>query len=311
VKKVENGISKLLGHYGITVAESLVLDRQNEPFPVPVTRDIGGFSIQEIQRVNYPFFVDIRTDGMDKESPVLASLPAVTMNWASPLSIDSEKNKGRKVTTLLRSSPDSWTSDSTNIQPNFELYPDLGFAEGDAEAMGNQVLAVSVQGSFSSFFADKPDPRQVKQNAEPGLEGLEENIDATGSSENADTDSQKTLLEAKIIKKSPASSRLVVIGSSEFINDTVISISQSMNQERILNSLGFLQNVVDWAVEDEELLVIRSRGSQARILYPISRQAQTFWEWLNYALALAALLAVSLYGGMRLRKEKPLQLLDS
>ncbi len=303
VKKVENGIADLLNHYGISVAESLVMDRQNEPFPVPVTRNIGGFTIQEIQRVDYPYFVDVRTDGMDKESPVLANLPAVTMNWASPLHIDAEKNKARKTSTLLRSSPNSWTSSSTNIQPDFRLYPDIGFSAGDTESMQSHILAVSSQGSFTSFFADTDDPRQVAQNKD-----MEENIAEDGSTE-AVSDPEKAMPDAPLIKKSPESSRLVVIGSSEFINDTVISISQSMSQDRILNSLGFLQNVVDWAVEDDELLTIRSRGSQARILYPISHQEQTFWEWLNYGLALLALLAVSLFGSMRLRKEKPMEIL--
>ena len=114
---------------------------------------------------------------------------------------------------------------------------------------------------------------------------------------------ETTLPDAPIIKKSPESARLVVVGSSEFINDTVIRISQSMSQDRFLNNLGFVQNMVDWAVEDEELLTIRSRGTHSRILLPISRQAQAFWEWLNYGVAILALVIVSLYGGMRRRKE--------
>lgn len=309
VKKVGNGISELLSHYGITVSESMVMDRQNEPFPVPVSRNIGGFSVQEIRRIDYPFFVDVRTDGMDPDSPVMASLPAVTMNWVSPLSIDEVKNKERKVSTLLRSSANSWTSSGANIQPDFKIYPQLGFAEEDPESMKSQVLAVTAQGTFLSFFADKDDPRKEGQKAESDPQGLEETIDSVDTPENAGDHAAQTLPDTALIKKSPESSRLVVVGSSEFINDTVISISQSMSQDRFLNSLGFLQNIVDWAVEDEELLVIRSRGSYARILYPLSRQQQAFWEWLNYGIALLALLAVSLYGGMRRRKEKPMALL--
>ena len=79
-----------------------------------------------------------------------------------------------------------------------------------------------------------------------------------------------------------------------------------MSQDRFLNSLGFLQNLIDWSVEDEELLMIRSRGTHARLLLPISLQEQRFWEWMNYALAIAALLVVSFYGGMRRRKEQPM-----
>ena len=111
-----------------------------------------------------------------------------------------------------------------------------------------------------------------------------------------------------MIKESPGSSRLVVLGSSEFVSDTVISIAQSMGQDRFLNSLEFLQNIIDWSVEDEALLTIRSRGSHARLLYPLSRGEQAFWEWLNYGMALAALLFVSLYGARRRHREKPMEL---
>ncbi|MEJ2748366.1 MAG: GldG family protein [Anaerolineae bacterium] len=54
-----------LANYGIDVQQSLVMDTQNQPFPVPVVRQVGNAQVQEIQAVNYPFFVDIRPDGMD------------------------------------------------------------------------------------------------------------------------------------------------------------------------------------------------------------------------------------------------------
>lgn len=288
VKKVDKGLADLFSFYGITPEDSLVMDKQNEPFPVPVTRDLGGFSVQEIQQVDYPFFVDVRADGMDKDSPVMASLPAVTMNWVSPLTIDLDKNKGRKVKSLLSSSENSWLYSGTAIQPDFQQYPESGFAVG--EDLATHILAVSVQGSFDSYYADKDDPRESQG------KDAENNPDLP------------TMPKAAVLKKSPISSRLVVVGSSEFVNDTVISISQSMSQDRFLNSLGFLENIIDWSVEDEELLVIRSRGSQARLLYPLSHEEQTFWEWLNYGVVALALLGISIYAARRRKKERPMEL---
>jgi len=66
---------------------------------------------------------------------------------------------------------------------------------------------------------------------------------------------------------------------------------------------------VDWSVADEDLLAIRSRGSHARLLAPLTPAAQTFWEWLNYGLALLALLGISLYGAFKVRRETPMNLL--
>ncbi|HDL98282.1 MAG TPA: ABC transporter permease, partial [Desulfobacteraceae bacterium] len=303
VKKVKNGLADLLSSYGIKVGQSLVLDKQNEPFPIPVTRNLGGLQVQEIRMLDYPFFVDVRGNGMDKDSPIVANLPAVTMNWVSPLTIDPAKSKGRKVVRLLTSSPDSWLRSSTNIQPDLQRYPQEGFAPG--RKMKRELLAVSEQGVFNSYFADRPDPRQVEREKE-----IKAAAAAKSAKGKAASRQQKTvnLPLGPVIKKSPAAARLVVVGSSEFIDDIVLQISRSTSHDRFLNNMGFVQNSVDWAVEDEDLLAIRSRGSQSRLLIPLTRQQEIFWEWLNYAAALLALVLVSLYGGLRRRKEKPMAL---
>ena len=300
VKEAKNGIDDLLNYYGIKVGKSLVMDEQNEPFPIPVTRNLGGFRVQEIKRLNYPFFVDIRANGMAKKSPIVASLPAITLNWASPLTLDTKKNKARKLVKLLSSSPNTWLQNSTNVQPDMRRYPDSGFAPG--QNMKSELLAVSEQGVFNSYFADRPDPRQIarQKEAKAAEAAKGKKDDKTAKSEKIDLPTEP------VIKKSPESARLVVVACSEFINDTVIQISRSTSEDRFLNNINFLQNSVDWAVEDEDLLNIRSRGTQARLLMPLTHKQQTFWEWLNYVIALLALVFISLYGGLRRRKEKPM-----
>jgi len=300
VKEISGGVDHLLESYGITVEQAMVLDSRNEPFPVPVTRDLGGFTVQEIQQIAYPFFVDVRDDGMDEKSPVVANLPAVTMNWVSPLSVDANKNSGRKVATLLRSSADSWLETSADIQPDFGRYPEFGFPKGDARAA--HPLAVSVQGSFASFFADKPDPRLATPEAKEGGGAKADGKAGAGQAASKE-------LPPPLISRSPDSARLVVVGSSDFINDTVISISRSIGHDRYLNSLEFLQNAVDWSVEDDDLLAIRSRGQHVRLLAPMAHRAQVAWEWANYGLALLALLALSLLAGRRRQRETPMVLI--
>ncbi len=302
IKQVKDGLGDLLAHYGITVDRQLVMDRQNEPFPIPVERNLGGLVVREIRQMDYPFFVDIRQDGMDRQSPIVASLPAVTLNWVSPITLDEEKNKARTVTTLLHSSSNSWLTSSTNIQPDFNAYPDLGFAVGDT--MDPQTLAVAVQGAFHSYYEDRPDPRQKAKEEKKAADQ-----EATTADEKKDKEKKgEELPPEPIITESPEGARLVVVGSSEFINDTVIGISRSLGQDRFLNSLEFLHNAIDWSVEDQELLAIRSRGSHARLLAPMTREQQRFWEWLNYGIALAALIVVAVAGAVRQRRERPMQL---
>jgi ABC-2 type transport system permease protein len=295
VKKIGGGIQELLAHYGVKVGDGMVMDMQNEPFPIPVERDLGGITVREIRRMDYPFFVDVRRDGMNSESPTVTNLPAITLNYASPLAVDEKKTAGLQVTPLLHSSNQSWLSESTSIQPDFSSYPDLGFPVGDS--MEPRTLAVTLKGSFSSYFKDRPDPRAEEKQQQ-----------AKAPENGQDVEQKDSAPPEPVITESPESSRLVIVGSSDFIHDTVLGISRSLGGERFLNNLEFLQNLVDWSVADEDLLAIRSRGSHARILAPMSREQQSFWEWFNYCLALVALLLISLYGVIRRRREKPMQL---
>jgi ABC-2 type transport system permease protein len=261
------------------------MDGQNTPFPVVVNRDVGGLTVQEIQAVDYPFFVDIRQDGMELKSPILANVPAVTLNWASPLTLALPDDSPLEATVLLRSTEAAWLRTDPTIQPDFQLYPELGFpVEGEQSA---RTLAVSLQGDFTSYFAGKAAPSA----ADPS------------NPEAAPSPSTQAVLQA-----SASPGRLVVIGSAEFLDDFVLDLSSRIVQDRYLNNLTFVQNAIDWAVEDLELLSIRSRGTFTRVLAPLEQEQQTAWEVGNYAAALALLLAVYLAWQARRRGEQPLVL---
>jgi ABC-2 type transport system permease protein len=100
----------------------------------------------------------------------------------------------------------------------------------------------------------------------------------------------------------------VVIGSAEFLNDIVFDLSASLTRDRYLNSLQFMQNAVDWSVEDLDLLSIRSRGTSARVLYPLTESQQSFWEGVNYVLALLSLVAIGVVWRVRQKNEEPMEL---
>jgi ABC-2 type transport system permease protein len=57
---LQNGLNEMLASYGVQISPTLVLDPQNEPFPVQVARNVSGMTVQEIQAINFPFFPDIR-----------------------------------------------------------------------------------------------------------------------------------------------------------------------------------------------------------------------------------------------------------
>lgn len=281
VSQHESGVLDWLKHNGITLENSMVLDPQNAKLPIPVRRNVGGFAIQEIQMAEYPYFVDIRKEGLAEGGSMTSGLPQITLNWASPLTIDQEKNKGRKVNRLLMSSDLAWTSDSTAIEPDFARHGELGFAPGDKRS--RFLLAAEVEGSFSSFFKGKESPLlKPEEKANPKPE-----TDKTNEKE-------KPKQYSSVIEKSPESARIIVFASNEFLTDQVIRISASAGGSNYLNTLQLVENAVDWSLEDQGLLSIRSRSHFARTLYPLSQSTQRFWEYLNYGFSLLGLLAIYL-----------------
>ncbi|MDW8449678.1 MAG: Gldg family protein [Anaerolineae bacterium] len=298
LEPVQNGLNEMLEHYGVKIGQGLVMDPQNEPFPVEVNRDIGGLIVRELQAVNYPFFVDVRPDGMDRNNPIVSRLPAVTMNFVSPIEVDEQKNANRKVTTLLRSTDQSWVRTNASVQPDFQAHPEFGFpVEGERKS---RPLAVAIQGSFESFFKGKPSPLQATPTPAP--------TPAPGATPEPTPTPEPVRPVGATIEQSPDTARLVVIGSADFLNDALLELSSRLGQERYLNSLQFMQNVADWTVEDLELLDIRTRGTVTRALRPLAESEQRAWEIANYAVMVAALFAIGVIWRLRQRAEPPMQL---
>ncbi len=295
------GLEDWLDHQGLGLAPLLVLDPQNTPFPIPVQRNLGGFVVEEIQTLDYPYFPDVRADGLAEDSGITANLGQITMNWSSPIQVDPEVypapggdgGAGRTLTRLIESSGRAWTSDSTNMQPDFGAHGALGFPRG--EDPGRKLLAVSVEGRFTSAFAGKPSPLLREADAESSEGGAD---DAAGDAVADDADGEAAEGEAKtpvisgVIEGSPSSARLILIGSDAFATDTAISLATEATQSRYLKPVELIANAVEWSLEDRGLLALRGRGQFSRLLEPVGREGRMVYEYLNYGLALGGLALV-------------------
>jgi ABC-2 type transport system permease protein len=276
---VNNGIAPLLSHYGINLADGVVMDTQNAPFPVVTVRSVQGTAVQEVQAVDYPFFVDIRPNRMSEESVITSNIPAVTLSYASPVELDPDRNAARETAVLLSTSDNAWLRLNGDITPNFALYPETGFSLGSSRQQFP--LAIAVQGQFASYFEARELPGQA-----------------------ADAESSSTPRLATITQ-SPDTARLVVIGSSSFMEDLIMDLTAVFQGEAVLSNVQLLQNSIDWAVEDLDLLSIRARGAAVRVLNPLTPDEQRVYELANYIFALLALSGIFVVWRLR-RQTAPL-----
>ena len=212
------------------------------------------------------------------------------------MDVDAQANAGRAVTTLLKSSPVAWRSTSTDVMPNLGENGEKPFAP--SAEVGVVTLAGMIEGRFDSFFEESPllieeteeDPADDDEAGAGDEEGeAEDDIGAVTS----------------VIERSPESARLIVIGSSSFIADQTLGMIGAADGTRYANSVQFVANLVDWAVEDQALLTIRGRGHFNRTLPPMDENAQRVWEYANYAVAVLAVFgAFVLHFAWRARRRR-------
>lgn len=299
-RPVKSGLEDWLGGYGLGFGKGLVLDPKSGALPIPVERPVGdGMSVREIELAPYPYIIDARGAGLNADSPVTASLGQLDVPWAAPLEVDAARNKGRKVTTLLRSSKDSWVSSSNDLLPDYGRYHDLGFAPSGTR--GARTLAVMLEGRFDSAFKGKPSPL-LPTTAPAATSGAAAKPGADSAGKKPVAAPAKPAAPptiGRVIDHSPASARLILVGSGALFTDQASAMIGQALGNTYLKPAAFAENLVDWSLEDQGLLGIRSRGHFARTLAPLSREAQANWEYANYGLALGGLALVWLLNRRR------------
>ena len=273
VTENDSALIEWLTHHGIELEKRMVLDPQNSSFPIPVERRVGDMVFRETRMASYPFFNDIREDGIDQDSGLTENIDQITMTWPSPIALDEEKNANRQIRRLLTSSELAWTTDDMVVEPDYETYGDLGFPPGDGP--GEKLLAVVVEGQFESYFKGKPSPL---------VSSLEETA----------ADAGKAPMISGVVDRSPESSRIILFASRSFLTDAMLGLASSGTGTLYRKPLLLLANTIDWSLEDRGLLAIRGRDHYSGTLRPLDRDAQMFWEYLIYGLSLLGLILVAL-----------------
>ncbi len=260
-----------LTHHGVRIGDSLVLDQRHARFPAPVLRDSGEQQFRDVRIVDYPYFLDIRGNSLARH-PLIGSLPQLTMAWASPLEV--ERRSGMRFSQLLWSSPDAWLSKDRAITPR-----DGQAWEAPAET-GRYLLGAAITGRFNSFFQSPPETA-----LDPDSEASEPGINT-------------------LLKKAPESARLIVFPSNDFLSDRVLGAQVRASGTRFLGPIELFSNTLDWALQDEQLLRIRSRGHFNRTLPPMADELRLSLELFNYAAAVCWLLLLAMINWLLARRRR-------
>ncbi len=285
-----SGLEQWLQHHGLKIDDKLVLDPQNSAFPLPVTRQVGAFRFQEMRMIDYPYFVDIRDKGLNRDNPITSGLNQLSMAWASPIIVDDTKNSSRHITALLHSSEHAWLSSSLNVVPQID---NNGLSRFEPSGETDRYLLGAIsQGRFTSYFSGKESPLIADDKDTPEQSDEEETA----------TEDEQNIITG-VIEHSPESARIILYASNDFLDDRVIQLAGANTGSQYLNTLQLMANTVDWALEDQTLLSIRSRGHFNRTLPPMAQSEQLYWESGNYVVSVLILITLAVYMNYR-RKQK-------
>jgi gliding-associated putative ABC transporter substrate-binding component GldG len=244
---IESEAFGMLALYGATINKDLVLDRSNE---------MASFSSGFVNFfLPYPFWVKVRREGFHQMNPAVNKLESLVLPWTS--SIDTGSSGQQTEITVLAAS----TGSGYAMGGRFNLDPQQPFQPTPGSRTGSLPLVVLLDGTFESYFRDKPAP-------EPEEESV--------------------LSYSETVPLSQPT-QVIVVANARFATDRFAA--------QFPQNMIFLQNAVDWLTLGDYLLQVRSKAIVDRPLNQISERGRTTYKAANTYLVP---LLVAIVGVLRL-----------
>ncbi|MBM4387958.1 MAG: Gldg family protein, partial [Deltaproteobacteria bacterium] len=280
-------IEQLIEHFGVKINKNLVMEKKNYgAINVIQVQRQGQFNIQSQREFPYPL-LPVFSD-FSKESVLTRNLVSVTLPYVSSLTILDKAKANQEVEAheLIRSSPDSVVSSG-----DFELVPPALLRQvSEKESDGPHAVAAMLKGKFTSYFKGKEIPkRPEKKESNDPMERMKPKIPErafkeTGSGRllvigsNLGLESLTTEKVFDGFEMSQLSS-----GQADFFLKLRDYIARFQNWQLRLSQVGgvlqdnldFLYNVLDWGVQQDALVEIRSKGVLKRPIANLSETAQS------------------------------------
>jgi len=244
---LDTGLEKLLGHYGIRIKKSYVMDENCYRQELPAQLGGGRRSIY--------FAPIIKSQFINKDSERLTA-------------------NGLKATQLVASSEKSWEmSGRITLNPMFIQPPST------KDEMQSKPLAYILAGEFPSYFAGKPIPlKEIDEKTPDDKEN--EAAKQTPSNEASDTGTQSEIDISKIVtagqfiaKGKPA--KIFLMAAAEMLKDNVLDAGG-----RGPNAT-YMLNVIDYLNGREDIAVMRGKEQRFNPLDDTKAGTKTFVKTLN------------------------------
>lgn len=267
-------LDDMLFKYGLRIQPDLVLDIQCSTIPL-ATGMVGN--APQFDYFRYPYHLVVAPQS---NHPVVKSLGAVNLLYASSIDTSVQTKTGVEKTVLLQSSRNTRVQ-LIPVEMNFDfLRYDLDPTKFD---QGPRVLALALEGVFPSVYENRVTASMLDGLNQLGLE-FRPQSEPTRMIVVSDGDVAKN-------KINPSNQSFSPLGYNEF--DRFLFA----NKDLLLNSLEYL-------LDDNGVIAARGKEVRLRLLDTVrAKQESAFWQLLNIGLPLAFLAAFGLlYNWVRRRR---------
>ncbi len=261
---LETNLTDFFFNYGIRLNSGLVKDLKKSALIRIVSGEVAGNP--QYSSFLWPYFpLGIAED----KNPITKNINPVKFEF--PTSIDTLGRKNIKTKVLFES------SERTNIKqvPDFVALAEIVRADSLSQSeqpAQPKIFAVSLEGKFNSAYANRSE-----KNKYPNFKA-----------------------------QSPENKMIVIadgdVGRNQIYKGNPLPLGEDLLTKQSYGNEQFLRNALDFLLDDSNLMDLRNRNIEARLL---DRQRideeKTYWQWINLVLPLGI---IGLLGGFAYWRRK-------
>lgn len=277
----DTGLEELLLHYGVEITDQFVLDEESY-----VARQAQGST----QLFQAPI---ISGEGINADHSITSGLQDVIVLNAAEILLRSDDTI--ETTTLLRTSPQSWTVENPQ-----EIGPWLQGAPPGSDT-GRRDVAVLLEGEFESYY-DEPVQLEIQV-----AESEESSSDApeSGVAPNALPEGSLPQMEIetdRFVERSITPGRLLVLSTS------APTTAQMLDPQSPTPNSTFLLNVLDYLNGVPGIAELRSKGLGVPRITVTNPASVVVARWGNVVLGPVIVIAIGIVvWGRRRRRSRRIQ----
>lgn len=263
------GINELIGAWGVTVSDNVLMDMQNDVINVSSGSVMGLFPVSS--PIKLPMQITVINEEMNQNVPITARLGSLMYLWGSALTIDRARMQEIGLTgdVLFTSSRDAWeVRFHAGSLTEADVKPPV---PGERQKFP---LAVFIEGQFTDAFSGSevpPWPRKKQEEA-------------------AQPEEPET---ASAIEKRPG--KLILVGCAKMFNKELFQDG---------GHIGLFLNSIDTLTLSEELVTIRGKQPVDRAIRKVSSSQKAMWRMVTTFLVPALLVCLGWFRIMMRKRAK-------